>query len=122
MKNTMKMVVLFNLLLILIFLSGCDSNYTSRPRARYQEEVTATITQINKGSWFAGTRHYEVRIWVTDNKYGQSAYFQTYAQGMFYLPRYWDCERNDQIKVIANVEYFTDTNEIYRIWLSESPN
>lgn len=120
MKNTMKMVCLFSLLLLL--LTGCDSNRVSRPVARYQEEVTATITQINKGSWFAGTRHYEVRVRVVDNKYGVSAYFQTYAQGMFYLPKYWECEKGDQIAVIAHIEYFTDTNEIYRIWLSEASN
>ena len=114
MKNTMKMVVLFNLLLLL--LTGC-SNREARPVAYYEEEVVATITRIDKISWYAGTRHYQTRVLVTDNKYGATKMYQSYAAGMFYLPEYWDCEKGDTMMVTVRVEYFTDTNEIYRVYI-----
>lgn len=114
MKNTMKMVCLFSLLLLL--LTGC-SDYETRPVGYYEEQVPATVTRINKGSWYAGTRHYQVQMWVTDNKYGETKMYQSYASGMFYLPDYWDYEKGDQITVTVRVEYFMDTNEVYRIYI-----
>lgn len=113
MKNTMKMVVLFSLLLLI--LTGCS--YESRPVSYYEEQVSATVTRVDKGSWYAGTRHYQARIWVTDNKYGATKTYQSYASGMFYLPEHWNYEKGDQITVTVRIEYFIDTNEVYRIYI-----
>ena len=113
MKNTIKMVCLFNLILLL--LTGCS--YESRPIGYYEEQVSATVTRVNKTSWFAGTRHYQARIWVTDNKYGTTKTYQSSASGMFSLPKYWDYEKGDQINVIVCIEYFMDTYEVRRIYI-----
>lgn len=113
MKNTMKMVVLFSLLLLV--LTGCS--YESRPVGYYEEQVSATVTRVDKSSWYAGTRHYQARIWVTDNKYGATKMYQSYASGMFYLPKHWNYEKGDQITVTVRIEYFMDTNEVYRIYI-----
>lgn len=114
MKNTMKMVCLFTLMLLL--LTGC-SNHQARPVGYYEEQVPATVTRVNKTSWFAGTRHYQAQIWVTDNKYGCDKMYQSYASGMFYLPEHWDYEKGDQIIVTVRIEYFMDTNEVRRIYI-----
>lgn len=115
-RNTIGMLILFGLILL---LTGCNRSYEKHPVARYQETVTATITRVDKGSWFAGTRHYQTKVWVTDDKYGSTAYFQSYTNGLFYVPKYWDCKKGDKITVIANVEYYIENNQIRRIWLQE---
>ena len=114
MKNTMKMVCLFSIMFLL--LTGCG-HHESRPIGYYEEQVTATVTRAEKSSWYAGTRHYQARIWVTDNKYGATKMYQSYASGMFYLPEYWDYEKGDQITVTVRIEYFMDTNEVRRIYI-----
>lgn len=116
MKNMMKWVALFNTLLLLFLLTGC-ANRESRPVVYVDEQVTATVTRVEKGSWYAGTRHYQARIWVTDNKYGATKMYQSYASGMFYLPKHWDYEKGDQITVTVRIEYFMDTNEVRRIYI-----
>ena len=113
MKNTVKMVCLFSL--ILLFLTGCS--YESRPIGYYEEQVSATVTKVNKTSWFAGTRHYKAQIWVTDNKYGAIKMYQSYASGMFYLPKHWNYKKGDQITVTVRIEYFIDNHEVYRIYI-----
>ena len=118
-NNTISFIILFSLILL---LTGCNSSYESSPVARYQETVTATITRIDKGSWFAGTLHSQTKIWVTDDKYGSTACFQSYTAGPFYQPEYWNCEEGDKITVIANVEYYVGNNQIRRIWLQEVSN
>lgn len=100
---------------LLIILTGCG--HESRPVSYYEEQVSATVTRVNKTSWFAGTRHYQAQIWITDNKYGATKMYQSYASGMFYLPEHWNYEKGDQITVIVRIEYFMDTNEIYRIYI-----
>ena len=117
MNQYRKIISLFILFGLILTLTGC--NYEIRPTALYQEKVTATITRINKGSWFAGTRHYQTNVWVTDDKYGATACFQSYSSGLLYSPKYWECEQGDKITVIANVEYYVDNNQISRIWLRE---
>lgn len=111
MKNTMKMVVLFSLMLVM--LTGCS--YEQRPVGYIKEQVTATVTRVDKTSWYAGTRHYQARIWVVDDKYGVSHMFQSYASGMFYLPEHWEYEKGDKITVTVRIEYYMDTNEVRRI-------
>ena len=97
-------------------LTGCGHR-ESRPIGYYEEQVTATVTRVEKSSWYAGTRHYQARIWVTDNKYGATKMYQSYASGMFYLPEHWDYEKGDQITVTVRIEYFMDTNEVRRIYI-----
>lgn len=115
-RNTIGVLILFSLILL---LTGCSCVRETRPIARYQELVSATITQINKSSWYAKTRHYQTQVWITDDKYGATAYFQSYTKGLFYLPKYWDYKKGDKITVIANVEYYIENNQIVRIWLQE---
>jgi hypothetical protein len=115
-RNAISLIILFSLILL---LTGCNRSHEAHPVARYQEIVTATITRIDKGSWFAGTRHSQTKIWVTDDKYGSTAYFQSYVDGLFYLPKYWNCKKGDKITVIANIEYYVANNQIRRIWLQE---
>ena len=102
--------------MLLIMLTGCG-HHESRPIGYYEEQVTATVTRAEKSSWYAGTRHYQARIWVTDNKYGATKMYQSYASGMFYLPEHWDYEKGDQITVTIRIEYFMDTNEVHRIYI-----
>lgn len=116
MKNMMKWVALFNTLLLLFLLTGC-ANRESRPVTYVDEQVTATVTRVEKGSWYAGTRHYQARIWVTDNKYGSTKMYQSYASGMFNLPEHWNYEKGDQITVTVRLEYFADTGQVYRIYI-----
>ena len=113
MKNTIKMVCLFSL--ILLFLTGCS--YESRPIGYYDEQVSATVTRVEKTSWFAVTHRYLAQIWVTDNKYGTTKTYQSYASGALYLPEYWDYEKGDQITVTVRIEYFMDTYEVRRIYI-----
>ena len=101
--------------MLLIMLTGCG--HESRPVGYYEEQVSATVTRVNKTSWFAGTRHYQAQIWVTDNKYGATKMYQSYASGMFYLPEHWNYEKGDQIAVVVRIEYFMDTYEVRRIYI-----
>lgn len=114
MKNTMKMVVLFNILILL--LTGC-ARQESSSLVYIDEQVTATVTRVEKSSWYAGTRHYQARIWVTDNKYGATKMYQSYASGMFYLPEHWNYEKGDQINVTVRLEYYANTGQVYRIYI-----
>lgn len=110
------MVLLFNLLFL---LTGCD--YKSRPINYFEEQVSATVTRIDKTSWYKGTRHYQVQIWITDNKYGTTKMYQSYTAGLFYLPEYWNYEKGDKVTVTVRIEYYTDTNEIHRVYIISSP-
>lgn len=113
MVNTIKMVCLFSLMLLLI--TGCS--YESRPVGYYEEQVSATVTRVNKTSWFAGMMRHQAQIWITDNKYGATKMYQSYAAGVFYLPEHWNYEKGDQITVTVRVEYFMDTYEIRRVYI-----
>ena len=115
MKNMMKMVVLFNILILL--LTGCD--YERRPSARIQDTTVAVITNVTRGSWYVKRHYYVSKVEVYNEKYDIYATFSSESAGMFHQPKYWNSKEGDLIPVVITIDYFTDTNEIYNITMRE---
>lgn len=101
-----KVSIILALLLIIFNLFGCGALTEEEYRARQEgrltydyEDAEATITNIDVRHWFAGTHKYEWNIEVYYEPYDLEFNEDSWANGAFNCPSFFDKSKGDSISV-----------------------
>ena len=122
MKNRKHLVIVMILVILSCFLSGCTTTSTitseqSTPQEQphlYWKDIPVTVTDIDKRTWFAGTRRYNVTVSVHSDTYNIDETFTEEGSGFYGCPDSWNYEKGDTITAELYTWKIDSTGEITR--------
>ena len=120
MKNHKHFVIVMILVVLSCFLSGCTTTSAmtseqSTPQEQphlYWKDIPVTVTNIDKRTWFAGTKWYEVTISVHSDTYNLDETITEKGSGLFNCPKSWNYETGDVITAELYTWKIDSTDEI----------
>lgn len=104
-------------------LSGCTTTASSSETSEqtsyeqphlYWKDIPVTVTDIDKRSWFAGTKWYEVTVSVHSDEYSLDATFTEKGSGFYGCPDTWNYENWDIITAELYTWKMDSTNEVVK--------
>ncbi len=109
------------LLLLLILLSGCDSQQSENMQLDrkeqphlYWKDIDVVVTSVDKRHWYASTHWYEVKISVESEEY-QLTYTDTFkGSGVFGCPSQYGYNEGDIVKAELYSWVIDSTGEVIR--------
>ena len=102
---------------LLIVLTGCEYNQPITPKEQphlYWKDIDVVVIDIDKRSWFAGTKWYEVQIEVYNEEYNLTETFEIEGSGIYGKPSEWDYEIGDIVSAELLSWKMDSTGEIIR--------
>lgn len=123
MTNRKQIIIVITLVVLSCFLSGCTTTSASSPATSqtsyeqphlYWKDIPVTVTDIDKRSWFAGTKWYEVTISVHSDTYNLDETFTEKGSGFYGCPSIWEYEKGDVITAELYTWKMDSTNEVTR--------
>lgn len=102
---------------LLTILSGCECNQSITPKEQphfYRKDIDVVVIDIDKRSWFAGTRWYEVQIEVYNEEYDLTEIFEIKGSGIFGKPSEWDYQIGDTVSAELFSWKMDSTGEIIK--------
>lgn len=116
----MKKYILFVLIITVLFLSSCDSDFSlpQQPKITSQEEIrsTAIVVSYNEDHWYAASAHnYKFSVYVQCDEYGISKTFTDQTRGMWATSELKGLKKGDVIDVVVRKITYDDTSTRYEI-------
>lgn len=116
----MKKYFVFVVLILSLFLVGCDeylqqaSQNTYEQPVLYWKDINVVVVSNTKSQWFAKTPRYNQTITVKSEEYGLEETFKLSGSGVFMNMPFWNCKEGDIIKAELYSWKKESTGEITR--------
>ena len=123
MSNRKQIIIALTFVVLACLLSGCTTTASSSETSKqtsyeqphlYWKDVPVTVTAIDRRSWFAGTKWYEVAVSVHSDEYDLDATFTEKGSGFYGCPNAWNYENGDVITAELYTWKIDSANEVVK--------